>query len=1571
MMEEGSEDIGVNLKRECEISIGLMEDPDTRLPAAQRLLLLLTSNVGTYAIEDAKRALRIVARNVFSPPVELLDDVLQLLEMCQSCEETELALAIVDILPELIGEGSSILIQTTFEHLMSMLDYDRSYLVPVIGCLAAMSLNEKQRIQLFTITKASLRVVEESDVPAVVRALLRATDARCADQVAALVRRYSQSSTLCLSTRSLVYTIVTEAVQLRSTAANAFLKAIEDALVGIVNEGSAAADDNDDDANGKRSHQRDIKSAKLVTLDLVVLVALISKRHSRASAIRVVHAMAQSMLVNSSVVVKLSKRVPVLHRQYAVDANKSAMQLGSIGAYRNEEDRSSMHVGLPSKNSARQQIFDFLDFLRILMHAAPSLPRRESVYLRATLVEAYHNIYARLVYARSTVLAEMLRFVSVTHEDALDGMTNEAIDSRATTKRKSAPVRTWGMAERQRRCRRYLLTIASRVGSAVLLRIASNGLSMLRSHASHIVDALQRVFSAYERASERHIHRYAAVAMMTSLHRLCAVRTYVASDLGRSSQMLIGVQKRLFFGGDAGSGLRRRETGLLIASHLMRSSSLPPLEQSSLARWIFDMLPRDVSQTPTLGNHEMLGVYVLALDALSQATSRLGRRLRSELLERHLRMLTQKIARYPRRDATNGGNDDDNDDDDDDAAFVVLRSFGSRADASTLHLDVATCASLSTHPRYVAALCRCFLRHENDPAHNPNSKLSNLNHIAYVVPKYLADMIRNEDAHSLLNKLGAKDGDFVLSCAYMLSSIAAAVSVSIHEHNEASSESFEADVWHYWLACDANRIALKCEAARVAAKDGTEETPREKYTPPPVSPKIFLKAVAALPSPSSVEVMQRSRDVATHCPSVHLKIELFSELVRMLGTNSEASKRRKKANRIDMFGAFCCDAFDSTMYATNGYLSSSVSTSPPVVTAREALRVADVTTDVLPCFQSRVEDDRFELWTSIASTVSCEARHYLFSPSTSSNLSVQDLQKRNILSGLVLRVMLVLLRRCSESRGGSAGERTAFVLSCASSSRSLSSAEQELEKDVSDALRRTSDGVNALLLAELLVEIATSRRGGGDENRQLSGPSLKSFVKSIMSAHTHATSETLYLVPNIRTDPSRLVVNSIAEDSVSWAMMTKQVVSTAHAIDTWASALRVANNLNYVHKSAIGARALSHRARLYPTAHFLLLLFGGSVLSGVDSNEVIQLLVADMEHFVERQLAGPVKRARGSDDYDDAAREGTADDVHPNVRSMSLDSFGVFFEALMYSSVCCMWRSAPTETPIRADDTREEGRDWTSGPYDSVIAVLFAASRLLSFVVTEFQRSSGSSKTLTFLHNKSATHALLASELLCIALQKKVASCLVWRTRDRRNSSSPLFSVKMLRPLFLSAMQFLDVVECVCHEIKSGNARINETEDDARATFASKKKKKKRKRRKKRSSWASTGATKHVPRIVMALERCRSYLRQSATELRMPDVSSESENLPPRSHFLPLSYNMAHAVARSSKDSFGLSEWIGSVRASSRERKEARNGDYGKAGSRSKASQLPLPAVVENSGFEAVLHKSPTAKARRIHRFSD
>ena len=283
---------------------------------------------------------------------------------------------------------------------------------------------------------------------------------------------------------------------------------------------------------------------------------------------------------------------------------------------------------------------------------------------------------------------------------------------------------------------------------------------------------------------------------------------------------------------------------------------------------------------------------------------------------------------------------------------------------------------------------------------------------------------------------------------------------------------------------------------------------------------------------------------------------------------------------------------------------------------------------------SRVEDDRRAV-----------DLHYdvvrgapIYFRSTSSNLSVQDLQKRNILSGLVLRVMLVLLRRCSESRGGSAVERTAFVLSCASSSRSLSSAEQELEKDVSDALRRTSDGVNALLLAELLVEIATSRRGGGDENRQLSGPSLKSFVKSIMSAHTHATSETLYLVPNIRTDPSRLVVNSRAEDSVSWAMMTKQVVAGARS---HSSALRVANNLNYVHKSAWSAHC--RIVRLYPTAHFLLLLFGGSVLSGVDSNEVIQLLVA--EHFVERQLAGPVKRARGSDDYDDAAREAADDDT--------------------------------------------------------------------------------------------------------------------------------------------------------------------------------------------------------------------------------------------------------------------------------------------------------------------------------------
>ena len=142
---------------------------------------------------------------------------------------------------------------------------------------------------------------------------------------------------------------------------------------------------------------------------------------------------------------------------------------------------------------------------------------------------------------------------------------------------------------------------------------------------------------------------------------------------------------------------------------------------------------RDVSQTPTLGNHEML-MYVLALTH-SQATSSVGDSIRtSRETSSHVDAKNCSISssrrdeRRRRRQRRRRRR----------CRHVLVIRKSTRA-----HY---TWTSQLARPRRIRYVARsALLRHENDPAHNQirNCRIST---IAYVVPKYLADMIRNEDA---------------------------------------------------------------------------------------------------------------------------------------------------------------------------------------------------------------------------------------------------------------------------------------------------------------------------------------------------------------------------------------------------------------------------------------------------------------------------------------------------------------------------------------------------------------------------------------------------------------------------------------------------------------------------------------------------------------------------------------------------------------------------------------------------------------------------------------------------------
>jgi len=392
------DDEETELKSTFEMTSSLLEDPDTRVSAAMKLLEVLQEDFPSYSLEDGKRVLTEIARRLDSPPISIVSSIMELIEIYQSCEEIDMVLVVVDVLPQILTDVSNEIVCTCVERLRVLLSQDSRLKVPVIGAIASMSLSKQNEEELFEMTKDALDVVEENDVPSVIRALIRlmSNGSRRSDEIVSLIRKQSESSTLSTSTRTLVYSIVSETVQMNYHAMQSFLKTIDR-----------------EPRNG------------LIFLDAVVLLSLFSKRKTKPMAIKSIQASAPLIRDNGHVFVRLASRLPLL----------------------------SHHGG--TNNIATATIQNILEFFRVLMQTTPNLSRPQQLQLRIVLIEAYINLFSHQVRSRSEILAEMLRFVSVTCDD-------EGEERVASL---SAGARRW------ERMRSHLSATASRIGSAVLYRI--------------------------------------------------------------------------------------------------------------------------------------------------------------------------------------------------------------------------------------------------------------------------------------------------------------------------------------------------------------------------------------------------------------------------------------------------------------------------------------------------------------------------------------------------------------------------------------------------------------------------------------------------------------------------------------------------------------------------------------------------------------------------------------------------------------------------------------------------------------------------------------------------------------------------------------------------------------------------------------------------------------------------------------------------------------------------------------------------------------------------------------------
>lgn len=754
-----------------EMTESLLEDPDTRVPAAMRMLELLLEEFQSYAASDAKKVLTSIARRFASPPLSLVSSILELIEIYQSCEEVDMVLVVVDVLPQLLREGSSEIVRNCVENLQQLLSHDRTYLVPVIGTIASMPLSQQDEEALFVMTKNALDVVDENDVPSVIRALVRSMSrgGRHSDEIVSLIRKQSESPTLSTSTRTLMYSIVAETIHMNYHAMVSFFKIIDGTCKN-----------------------------KLIFLDAVVLLSLFSKRKTKQMAIKSVQASAQHIRENGRVFVRLASNLPLL----------------------NQSSETS------STTTQTTTIQNTLELLRVLLQTTPNLSRPLQLHLRVVLIEAYSTLFSHQVRSRSEILAEMLRFVCVTRVE----------------KTQSA----YAGARRWERMRSHLSATASRIGSAVLFRLVSVHPTLVAEYVSHIDDALERIVET---------STCLCASSVMAIHRLCIVRTAVAREKKCASQLLIGIQKRMFFG-NGNIATPRRETAFIMASHLLRSAALAHEEQDSLLSWVFSAVPKR--------NEDANKTTIVVFDTLTNASAQFSRRLRLEFLRRYLNLLIRSIVDLE-QDKKSSEN------------VFLLRPFrNDRSPASNrIVVNVNRAVSKKMNPRYVAALFRCYLTHRN------YSLLRDLPDVAYCVSAALFRVLTT----------GMVDvSNVAVSEVKMLSALASAVSICACDHvsTTTTQDTVSFEIAHAWLAFETSSLSASLE-----------KQVEEKLIVP-ISPQTLVRSITCLPM---ANVSSQNQDC--HVPTLRLRITLMSHLSALLGIVNST-------DRILNFGVYCCSQESAT-----------------------------------------------------------------------------------------------------------------------------------------------------------------------------------------------------------------------------------------------------------------------------------------------------------------------------------------------------------------------------------------------------------------------------------------------------------------------------------------------------------------------------------------------------------------------------------------------------------------------------------------------------------------------------------
>ena len=204
-----------SLQRAVEDAPRLLRDGRTAHIAATQLLERL--RLGQEDEVGTGRLVRVLCEHAVPHP-SLTEQLVQLLVF------HEFPLPIIESMSQLVGRGGAE-VEMVVAQYKDMLSQDRSYLVPIVGSLSDLALSDELKAEVFELTQSALGLVDEEDVPTVLRTLLVTISPDTGARVVASIRR--EATHLSGKADILVLEVLSSALSASQITAGLFIDAID------------------------------------------------------------------------------------------------------------------------------------------------------------------------------------------------------------------------------------------------------------------------------------------------------------------------------------------------------------------------------------------------------------------------------------------------------------------------------------------------------------------------------------------------------------------------------------------------------------------------------------------------------------------------------------------------------------------------------------------------------------------------------------------------------------------------------------------------------------------------------------------------------------------------------------------------------------------------------------------------------------------------------------------------------------------------------------------------------------------------------------------------------------------------------------------------------------------------------------------------------------------------------------------------------------------------------------------------------------------------------------------------